>query len=53
MREIYGLKLPENGDAANDITVFKKLETLGEKLSENYVVGMLLSSLPKSYTTHT
>lgn len=55
MREICGLKLSENGNAEVHIStmedLFEKLGALGEKLSDNWVVAMLLSSLPKSYDT--
>lgn len=55
MREICSLKLAEGGDAevhVNTMTeLFEKLAALGEKLSENWVVAMLLSSLPQSYDT--
>lgn len=53
MREICGLKLPDNGDAEahiNSMTeLFDKLGALGERLSEKWVVAMLLGSFPRSY----
>lgn len=55
MREICGLKLMENGNAEVHIStivdLFEKLSALGERLSDNWVVAMLLSSLPKGYDT--
>lgn len=55
MREICSLKLSEGGDAELHISrmteLFAKLSALGEKLSDNWVVAMLLSSLPRSYDT--
>lgn len=55
MREICSLKLAEGGDAdvhVNMMTeLFEKLAALGENLSDNWRVAMLLSSLPHSYDT--
>lgn len=55
MREICGLKLSENGNTESHIgkmtELFDKLNALGEKLSDSWVVAMLLSSLPNSYDT--
>lgn len=55
MRQICTLKLSEGGDAEVHVSsmteLFEKLAALGEKLSENWVVAMLLSSLPQSYDT--
>ncbi len=57
MRKIYSLKVEESGNMEDHIqemmTLFEKLNALNDndKLSDQWVVGMLLSSLSKRYAT--
>lgn len=55
MRAICNLKLEENGNVVSHVNamteLFEKLGALGDRISDDWVVAMLLSSLPKSYDT--
>lgn len=56
MRKICNMKLEEDGDMQDHIfSMMESFEQLvgmgGENISENWIVAMLLSSLPRSYDT--